>query len=115
MVRRAGRDRIGLAAGRLDGVERLAPAVPDPDVETRSVQPDVAAHDATELDVADDLVARVVRVDPVLLHGDDTEAEMARHAGDGSGVVGLDATDRDERVAALSDRLRGKVLQLADL
>ena len=45
MVGGAGGDRIGLAAGRLDRLQRLPPAVADADVEARPVHPDVAAHD----------------------------------------------------------------------
>ena len=43
------------------------------------------------------------------------EAEVARDRRDLSRVVGLDAADRDERVAALRERLGGEVLELAHL
>ena len=40
---------------------------------------------------------------------------MRRDRRDLPGVVGLDAADGDERVAALGQRVRGEVLQLAHL
>ena len=60
-------------------------------------------------------VARVVPVDPVLLHGHDVEAQMSGHAGYGARVVRLDAADRHERVAALGESVGGEVLELAHL
>lgn len=69
MVRCARRNRVRRAA-RLDHrVEGALPAVANPDVETRLLHADIASHNPGQLDVADDLEARVVAVDPELLHG----------------------------------------------
>ena len=115
VVGRPGRDRIRLAAGVQHGVEGPLPAVPHADVEPGFVEADVAAHDARQLDVADAAVVLVGFVDPVLLHGHGAEAEVAGDAGHRTGVVGLDPSDRHQRVAALGERLGGEVLELADL
>ena len=111
----AGRDRVRLAAALADVVERLFPALAEPDVEARVGQPHVGAHDPREEDVADLLVAGVVPVDPVLLHEHAGEAEVRRDRRDLARVVRLDAADRDERVAALRERVGSEVLELAHL
>ena len=77
--------------------------------------PSVSTIGSAWATVADDLVARIVPVDPVLLDGHDLEAEVARDAGHGARVVRLDAADRDERVAALRQRVGGEELELARL
>ena len=105
----------GLPPAATHRVQRPLPAVADADVEAGGVEPDVAAHDAGQLDVADPARRRVGPVDPVLLHGHGAEPEVAGDAGDGAGVVGLHAADRDERVAALGERLGDEVLELAHL
>ena len=43
------------------------------------------------------------------------QARVGRHRRDLAGVVGLDAADRHERVAALGERVGDEVLELADL
>ena len=96
-------------------VERLLPRVADADVEARGIDAQIATHDPRQLDVADDFVARIVPVDPMLLDGDDIQAQMACHAGYGACVVRLDAADADECVAALGQRVGGEVLELAHL
>ena len=63
----------------------------------------------------DRLVARVVPVDPVLLHEHAGEAEVRGDGRDLARVVRLHAADRDERVAALRERVGGEVLELAHL
>src|SRR5215207_5919048 len=115
MVRGPGGNGIGLAARGFNRLERVLPRVADSNVKASSVDTQITAHDAAELDVAHDFVARVVPLDPMLLHGDYIEAEVARDAGDGARVVRLDAADRDERVAALRQRVGRQVLQLAHL
>ena len=111
----AGGDRVGRAAGRLDVGDRLLPALLEADPEARLHQPHVGAHEAAELDVADAVIDDVGPVDPALLH------EHAAHPGARccrrhlARVVGLDAADRDERVAALGARVGDQVLQLARL
>ena len=115
MVGGAGRDGVGLAATLADVVERLLPALAEADVEAGVGQAHVGAHDPREEDVADRLVARVVPVDPVLLHEDAGEAEVRCHRRDLPRVVGLDAADRDEGVAPLREGVGGEVLELAHL
>ena len=115
VVARARRDRVRLAAALLDVGERLLPARPDADVEPAGVEADVRAHDPREQDVPDLVVDRVRPVDPVLLDEHTAEAEARGHGGDLPRVVRLDAADRDERVAALRERIRGQVLELAGL
>ena len=115
VIRCAGRDRVRLAARFDDRVEGALPRVADADVEAGRIDADVAAHDPRELEVADLVVRHVGPIDPVLLHRDDLEAEVARDTGDRARVVGLDAADRDQRVAALGDRLGHEVLELAHL
>jgi hypothetical protein len=115
MVGRAGRDRVRLAAARLDVGERLLPARPEPDVEAARVEPHVGAHDPREQDVPDLVVDGVGPLDPVLLHEHAAEPEPR---GDGrhlARVVRLHAADRDERVAALNERVGGEVLELPHL
>jgi len=69
MVRCARRNRVRRAARLEHRIEGALPAVANPDVETRLLHADIASHNPGQLDVADDLEARVVAVDPELLHG----------------------------------------------
>src|SRR5258706_1178483 len=115
MVRGAGRDRIRLPARGDDRVEGPLPAVADADVEARGVEAHIAAKDARQLDVADFAVADVGPGDPRLLHRDRLEAEVSGHAGDLARVVRLHAADGNEGVAALRQRLRDEVFELAGL
>ena len=64
VVRRARRDRVRRAAGRLDVGDRLLPALLEADPEPGRVEPHVGAHEAAELDVADAVVDDVGPVDP---------------------------------------------------
>ena len=111
----AGRDRVRLAPTLLDVGERLLPARPDPDVEAARVEPHVRAHDPRQEDVPDLVVDGVRPLDPVLLHEDAAEPEVRRDGCDLARVVRLHAADRDERVAALRERVGGEVLELAHL
>ncbi len=115
MVGCTGRDRIGPAAGLLDGGDGPLPAIADPDVEPGGIHADVPTHDAGELDVADLVVDHVGPVDPPLLHGHGLEAEVGGDPCDLAGVVGLHPTDRHERVAPRRECVRGEVLELTHL
>ena len=102
----------GTASASLDDrVDRLLPAVAQPDVESGRIQAHVTAHDAGELDVAHLVVDDVGPVDPRLLHGDRLQPEVGRHARDLARVVGLDTSDRHQRVAPAGQRLRYEVLE----
>ena len=61
------------------------------------------------------VVGDVRPVHPVLLDEHAAEARVGRDGRDLAGVVGLDAADRHERVAALGQRVGEQVLELADL
>src|SRR5207344_661054 len=93
MVGGTGGDRVRPATRGGNGLQGGLPAVPDADVEASIVETDVAAHDAGQLHVADNAVARVRPVHPLLLHRHRLQAEVAGHAGDLAGVVGLHAAD----------------------
>src|SRR5579885_536174 len=114
-TRRARRDRVGRSAGGAHRVERLLPARPERDVEARVDEAHIGAHQPREEDVADLVVDRVGPVDPMLLHEHALQAEPRGDSRDLSRVVRLHAADRDERVAALRQRVRGEVLELAYL
>ena len=79
------------------------------------VEADVRAHEAAHQDVARAVVGDVGPVHPVLLDEDAFEARVCGHRRDLAGVVGLDAADRHERVAALGEGVGEEVLELADL
>ena len=111
----AGGNGVGRAARRLHVRERLLPALLEADPEAGLDQPDVGAHDARELDVADAVVDHVRPVDPALLHQHAAEARARRDGRHLARVVRLDAADRDERVAALRERVGHQVLELARL
>jgi hypothetical protein len=115
VVRGAGRDRVRRAARGLDVGERLLPALLEADPEPGLDEAHVGAHDPAELDVADAVVDDVRPVDPALLHEDAAHAGARGGGRDLAGVVGLDAADRDERVAALGERVGDEVLELARL
>ena len=115
VVRRAGRDRVRLAAGLLDLGQRGLPARLDADAEAGVDEPHVRAQHAAELDVADAVVDDVRPLDPALLDQDRREPEASGDGGDLARVVGLHAADRDERVAALLERLGDEELELAGL
>ena len=67
MVGRARRDRVRLAAGRLDLGDRPIPALLEADPEARLDQPHVRTGEPAEQDVADLVVDAVRPVDPALL------------------------------------------------
>src|SRR5277367_2020228 len=113
--RGAGRDRVGLAALGLHVLDRLLPALADPDVESIVDQLDVGAHDAAEHDVADAVVDGVLVGNPALLYEAALHSDFCRDRGDHARVVGLDAADRDQRVGVGGDGVRNDVLELAQL
>jgi hypothetical protein len=115
VVGRACRNRIGPAAGRIDRVERILPARAQGDVEAGVDDADVGAHDPREEDVPDLVVDDVGPFDPVLLHEHALQPEPRSDRRDLARVVRLHAADRHERVAALCERLRGEVFELAHL
>ena len=115
MVGGAGRDRVRLAAARLDSASASSQLVRKPMSKPAGDEPHVGAHDPREQDVADPVVDGVGPVDPVLLDEHAAEPEVRGDRGDLAGVVRLDAADRDERVAALGERVGGEVLELAHL
>ena len=78
-------------------------------------QPYVGAGQPADQDVADLVVDRVGPVHPALLHQHAAQPHAGRDGRDLAGVVGLHPADRDERVAALGERVGDEVLQLAGL
>ena len=115
MIGGACRNRVRRAAGLLDVVDRLFPALLEADAEAGLHEPHVGAHDAAEHDVADPVVDDVRPVHPALLHEHAAKPEMGRDGGDLARVVRLHAADRDERVAAPRERVGDEVLELARL
>ena len=115
VVGRAGRDRVGLAAARLDvgrACSQLSlKPIPNPAFTSRTSAPASAA----DQDVADLVVHRVGPVHPRLLHEHAPQTGGGGDRGDLAGVVALHAADRDERVAALRERVGDEVLELARL
>ena len=81
----------------------------------RSTSSTCGTEDAAQQDVADAVIDAVVPVDPALLDEPAFHAELGGDGGDLAGVVGLDAADRDQRVAALGDRLGHEIFELAHL
>src|SRR5699024_1272351 len=115
VLRGSGRDRVRLPSGLLDLGQGALPARADADVESRRIETDIGAHDARELDIADLVVARVLPIDPAVLHEAGLETEVG---GDGrglAGVVGLIAADRDEGVRARGEDVGNDVFELARL
>src|SRR5207244_12209788 len=88
---------------------------PNSSGEPAGIEAHIRAHDSREQDVADLVVDGVRPVDPVLLHQDTAEAELRGDRSDLPRVVRLHTADRDERVAALRERVGDEVLQLARL
>ena len=115
VIRRAGGDRVRLAAALLDRRDRLLEARPEPDVEACRHEPHVGTHDPRKQDVADAVVDDVGPVDPVLADDDAAEPEPRRDRCDLAGVIRLDAADRDQGVAALRKGLGNEVLELPHL
>ena len=115
MIRGAGRDGVRLPATVADLGQGLFPALLEPDPEAGLDQPHVRADQPADEDVADAVVDRVRPVHPALLDQDAAEPDVRRDRRDLAGVVRLDATDRDERVAAGRERVRDEVLELAGL
>jgi len=115
VVGRAGRNRIGLPAARLDVGERLLPAFLEPDAERRLDQPYLGPEDPGEEDVPDPVVDHVGPVDPALLDEHAAEAGTRGRGRHLPRVVRLHAADGDQRVAALRQPVRDQVLQLARL
>src|SRR5262245_51656145 len=95
--------------------ERRFPALLELDPEALVHQLDLGAEDAAHQDVADAVIDAVVPVDPALLHQPALHAELGGDGRDLAGVVGLHATDGDQRVAVLRDRFRHQVFELAHL
>ena len=115
VVRRARRDRVRLAAGRLDVGERLLPALLEADPELGLHEPHVCAQDPAEQDVPDAVVDGVGPVDPALLDEHALQPRARRDRRDLARVIRLHAADRDERVAALFERVGEQVLEFPRL
>src|SRR5699024_5083883 len=115
VLRGSGRDRVRLPSGLVDLGQGVLPARADADVEARRIETDIGAHEARELDIADLVVARIIPIDPALLHEAGLETEVGGHGRDLAGVVGLVAADRDEGVRARGEDVGNDVLELARL
>jgi hypothetical protein len=115
MVRRPRRDGVGPAAGRLHLAKRLLPAFLDADAELGANESDIGPDQSAGQDVADLVVNRVRPVDPALLDQHAPQTDARRHRGHLASVIGLHTTDRNQRVAALGERVGDQVLQLAGL
>jgi hypothetical protein len=115
MVRRAGRDRVGLAPAVLDLADRLLPALLETDVESGSHETDVRAHQSAEQDVAGPVVGHVGPVDPTLLDEDALHAGLGGRRGHLARVIRLHATDGHQGVAAIGEGVGDQELELADL
>ena len=111
----AGRDRVGLAARFFDLGQGVLPARADADVESGRIEADVGAHDAREFDIADLVVARVLPVDPALLDEAGLQSQVSGDRGDLTGVIGLVAADRHERVRARGEDVGDDVFEFAGL
>ena len=111
----AGGDGVGLAALPAHILEGVLPALLEADAEALIDQLDLRAEHAAHQDVADPVVDRVVPVDPVLLDQPALEAELGGDGGDLAGVVGLDAADGHQRVAAFGEGFGDEVFELPHL
>ena len=106
----------GLPPAASTSRDRPLPALLEADAEAGLDEPHVGAHDPAQQDVADAVVDHVRPVDPALLHEHAARGPGARgDRRDLARVVGLDAADRDQRVAALGERVGDEVLELAGL
>src|SRR6185295_3823446 len=115
VIRRSGRDGVRLTVTRLDVGQRLLPALLEADAEARLDEAHVRAHEARQLDVPDAVVDDVRPVHPALLDQHAVEAAARGDRGHLAGVVRLNAAYRDQRVAALRQRVSHEVLELARL
>ena len=113
--RRAGGNRVGPPALRLDLLERVLPALADADVKTVVDEPHVGAHDAAEHDVADPVVDRILVRDPGFLHQPAFHADLGCDRGHLASVIRLNAADRHQRVGVRGDGVRNDVFELAQL
>ncbi len=111
----AGRNRIGLAALGLHVGNRVFPALANADVELFIDHLHVRAHHAAEQDIADAVVDGVLVRHPAFLHQAAFHADLGRDGRDHAGMVGLYATDRDQRVGIGSDGIGDDVFELAQL
>ena len=112
----AGRDGVRRTAALLDILDGPPPRVAEADVEAGRVEPDLGTHHPAQQDVADLGAERVGPVrHPVLLHQHALQPQVRRDRRHLPGVVGLVATDRDQRVRTLGERLGDEVLELAGL
>jgi hypothetical protein len=80
------------------------------DVEWLVVKTDITAHQTGKQDVAGLVVKRRVDRDPFLLYGDCFETRSGCCSGNGTSVVTLYASDRDESIAALRDGIGDEIL-----
>lgn len=77
---------------------------------------DICAHQTGQLYIPDFFIRRIFPSgDPVFLDEGDVQAEGGGGGGDLAGVIGLDAADGDEGVAALGEGFGEEVLQFAGL
>jgi hypothetical protein len=111
----AGRNRKRFAAPLLDVAHGLLPAGANADVETGRIQPHIGTHDPRHLDIADPVVHGVGVVDPVFLDQHALHAQVGRDGRHLAGLVGLDAANRHQGVAALLDGFGNQVFKLACL
>ncbi|MNK89185.1 hypothetical protein D3C87_1091850 [compost metagenome] len=108
-------DRKRFAATLDDIAHGFLPTRSNADVEACCIQPHVGAHDPRHLDVADAVVHGVGVVHPVLLHQHTLHAQVGGDRSNLAGLVGLDAADRHQGVAALIDGFGNQVFELACL
>ena len=110
-----GGNRIGLATCCLDIFNGTLPRIAETNVESSRVESNVRTEDPREQNVAGFLVLDFVVVDPMLLDDYCPEAQLGGHGRHLSGVVGLNATDGHEGVAAVRQGIGGQVLEFARL
>src|SRR5581483_9370208 len=111
MVRRAARNRIGVASApalRLD--ERLQSAFVLDRALHRIVM-ELGAEQRAEEDVADGAVERARLGGPRVVKNDAVQPDLRRGGGGLARVVRLDRADGDERVGADADRLADQELE----
>ncbi len=109
------RNGVGFSALGLDVLQGALPALADTDVEPFVDQLDLGPHDAGHQDVADTVINGVLERDPALLNQTALHPDLGRHGRHLTRVIGLHATDGNQRIGIRGQSIGHDVLQLAEL
>ena len=110
----AGRNSVRFATGVPNRLDRVLPALANPDVETVLDNPAVGPHQSGHQDIADAVIHRIFVWHPAFLNDDAFHSNLGRGCGDETRVVRLHSADGDQRIGTGCNCVRHDVLELSE-